>query len=276
MSNGNFNSSRWRALIRESETGIEKYLVPEINIDLASFIRSVTFRAFLVVFLSVDPDTLTFANVRRVTGALSDFYDDKEGKSTLPTDVKSILYQWLPERRFPSSLDRILPVYEALWRIIAMIVMTCEEDETKALRWVMLDFRDNPRDQQYRASFGNDGKSVSAITDDVVSRLIPIARPQHVVASNWPWSCIQNASDSGSNSTPPTVQEALKFAALLASRVIGRVGVHYGISSNGVTGSQAPPWDQRKIFRVNRSVPGHVAINLVEMLPHASTSRQLY
>ncbi|KAG8217087.1 hypothetical protein J3R82DRAFT_5114 [Butyriboletus roseoflavus] len=273
MSNRDFGSSRWKALIRESEAGIERYLVPEINIDLASFIRSITFRAFLVVFMNVDPDTLTFANVQRVTGVLSDFYDDKEGERTLPTDVRSILDQWLPQKRFPSSLDRILPAYEALWRIVAMIVVTCEEDETKALRWVMLDFRDNPRDQQYRASIGS-GESVSAITDDVVSRLIPIARPQHATASNWPLSCIQNAS--GSNSTPPTVQEALKFAALLASGVIGRVGVHYGISGNGVANSQASPWDRRKIFRVNRSVPGHVAIHILDILPHAGTSRQIY
>ncbi|KAH0830156.1 hypothetical protein J3R83DRAFT_1504 [Lanmaoa asiatica] len=293
-------NERWKALIRESEATMEKYLVPEINSDLASFIRCITFRVFLVVFLRVDPDTLAFTNVQRVTEALLDFYDDRQGKSTLPLVVESILYQWLPREQFPTSLDRILPAYEALWRIIATIVVTCQEDsdEKKTRRWMMLDFRDNPRDRQYRASFGGDGKSVSTITNDAVGCLIPIARPLQATTSNWPLSCIpvvpitrsQQAitSDwllsciqyaSGGSSTaedPPTVQEALKFAALLASKVIGRIGVHYGISHDGVTVSQASPWDRRKIFGVNRVRPAHIAINAVDMAPHASTSKQLY
>lgn len=247
--------------------------------DLASLIRCITFRVFLVVFLGVDPDTLdtlAFPNVRRVTEALSDFYDDAQGQSTLPPEVQSILYGWLPHRQFPSSLDRILPAYEALWKIIATIVVTCEDDETKALRWVMLDFRDNPRDRQYRASFGSGSKSVSAITDDVVGRITPIARPQHATTSTWPLSCIQYASASSSMpGYPPTVQEALKFAALLASMVVGRVGVHYVISGDGITGGRPSPWDQRKIIGVNRA-PGHIAINVVEMRPNASASRQVY
>jgi len=264
-------------LIRESEAAIEKYLVPEIDIDLASFIRCITFHVFSAVFLGVDPDRLTVSNVQLVTGALSDFYGDGEGTSTLPFEIQSILYQWLPGEQFPSSLDRILPAYEALWRIVATIVVTCEDDETRSLRWVMLDFRDNPRDRQYRAAFGRDGKSVSAITDEAVSRIPPIARSQHATTSTWPLNCIQYASESASISTagyPPTVQEALKFAALLAAMAIGRVGVHYKIS-DGIAGSRASPWDQRKIFGVHRT-PGHLAINVVEMRPHASTCRQDY
>lgn len=236
--------------------------------------RCITFRVFSVVFLDVDPDTLAFENVQRVTGALADFYDDGEGKSSLPPEVKSILYQWLPRERFPSSLDRILPAYEALWRIATTIVMDCEEDGTKALRWVMLDFRDNPRDRQYRASFGREGNSASAITDKIVGRLIPIARPQQVTTSNWPLSCIQNAFRG--SSTAPTVDEALKFAALLASRVIGRIGVHYEISGGCATDSQASPWHGRKISGVNRPVPGHITINVVERALHPSPSNSVY
>jgi hypothetical protein len=235
---------------------------------------------FLVVFLGVDPDTLdalAVSNVQRVTGALSDFYDDGQGEtreSTLPPEVQSVLYRLLPREQFPFSLDRILPAYEALWQIIATIVVTCEDDETKALRWVMLDFRDNPRDRQYRASFGSGSKSASAITDDVVGRITPIAPPQHATTSTWPLSCIQYASSSSSTlGSPPTVQEALKFAALLASMVIGRVGVHYVISGDGVTGGRAS--HGRKIIGVNRAT-GHIAINVVDKRPHANPSRQVY
>ncbi|KAI9570738.1 hypothetical protein HD554DRAFT_1987700, partial [Boletus coccyginus] len=170
------DSSRWKALIRESEAAIEKYLFREIDIDLASFVRCITFRVFSVVFLGADPGRLGFSDVQLVTAALSDFYGDGEGKSTLPFEIQNFLQQWLPRQQFPSSLDRILPAYEALWRIVATIVVICEEDETRSLRWVMLDFRDNPRDRQYRTAFGRDGKSVSAITDEAVSRITPVAR----------------------------------------------------------------------------------------------------
>lgn len=235
---------------------------------------------FLVVFLGVDPNPLVFTKVHRVTGAISEFYNDRQGKSTLPLDVQNTLYEWLPRERFPSSLVRIFPAYEALWRIIATIIVTCEDDETKSSRWVMLDFRDNPQDRQYTSSIGSDGRSVSVITDDVVGRLTPIERPQHhATSSNWPLGCIQNAASGLSMAVhPPTVQEALKFGALLAATVIGRVGVHYGISGpggDGVAGSQASPWDRRKIFGVN-NVPAHLTINVVEMLPRASTSRQAH
>ena len=226
----------------------------------------------------MDPDTLAFPNVQRVTSALSEFYNDGQGESTLPIQVQNILYKWLPRKQFPSSLDRILPAYEALWQIIATIVVTCEDDETKALRWVMLDFRDNPRDRQYRASFGSGSKSVSDITDDAFGRIQPIACPQHATTSTWPLSCIQYAS--ASSSTPgyqPTVKEALKFAALLASMVIGRVGVHYVISGGGATGGRTSPWDQRKISGVNRTPPGHVVINVeMPVRHHAGSSKQVY
>lgn len=266
-------------LLSESESTIEKYLLPEINIDLATLIRCVTFRVFLVVFLRVNPNPLEFVKVQRVTGAISEFYDDGQGNSTLPLDVQRMLYEWLPRRRFPSSLDRILPAYEALWRIIATIVVTCEDDDTRSLRWMILDFRDNPRDRQYSASTGNDGRSVSDITDDAVGRLTPIARPQsHATSPDWQLSCIQHAISSRSTSGHPTVSEGLKFGALLASKVIGRVGVHYGISGRGTTdvaSSQASPWEQRRIFGIH-NVPHHLTVSVLEMFPHASTSRQAH
>lgn len=269
-------------LTRESEAAIEEYLLPNIDMDLASFVRCTTFRVFSVVFLGVDPGTLAFPTLQLVTGAVSDFYDDGQGKSTLPLEVQNILCEWLP-CEFPFALDHILPAYEALWRIIATTMVTCEDDETKVLRWVMLDFRDNPRDRQYRVCFGNVGESVSAIMDDAVKRITPIARPQHATTSTWPLSCIQYASPQGSSMVghPPTIQEALKFAALLASKIIGRIGVHYGISGERVMGCHAAPWEQRKIFGVNRvqaqaQAPGHVAIDVVDIpRPHcnAHTSR---
>lgn len=230
---------------------------------------------FSVVFLNLDPRRLEFSRVERVTGAISEFYNDGQGKSALPSDVQNTLNEWLPPRSFPFSMERILPAYEALWRIVATIVVNCEDDETRSLRWVMLDFRDNPRDRQYSASFGSDGRSVASITDDVVGRLMPIARPQqHATSSNWPLSCIQYATGHSMAGNAPTVQEALKCAALLAAEVAGRVGVHYAISgqSDSVMGSQASPWDRRRIFGVN-SVPDHHGnINVVEKFPHAGSS----
>ncbi|KAF8129276.1 hypothetical protein EV363DRAFT_1338445 [Boletus edulis] len=246
-----------------------------MNLDI--FIRCITFRVFLVVFLGVDPNTLVFGRLERVTTALSYFYDDAQGRNALPLDVQGILNEWLPRERFPSSLDRILPAYEALWRIVATLVVMCEDDQTRDLRWVMLDFRDNPWDRQYRSSFRADGKSVATITDEVVGHVTPIARSQHAATSTWPLSCIQYASASGlmvGNS--PTVQEGLKFAALLASKVLGRIGLHFGISGDSNTpGSQASPWEQRKIFEINRS-SSHLSVNVVESRSHASTSRQVH
>ena len=240
--------------------------------DLASFIRCITFRVFSVVFLDADLNTLTFPKLQLVTAGLTDFYDDGRGKGTLAPEVQSILYEWLPRERFPDSLDRILPAYEALWRIVATLVVTCEDDEAGSMRWVMLDFRDNPRDRQYEAHFRDDEKSVSAITDAVVGRITPIARPPpgHATTSTWPLSCIQYAFATGSLAgSPPTRQEALKFAALLASMVIGQIGVHYGISGEVLLmGSQGSPWVQRKIFGINRSTI------TPEIRPHTSSSKQ--
>ncbi|KAG6375811.1 hypothetical protein JVT61DRAFT_2668 [Boletus reticuloceps] len=192
-------NDRWKALIGESETAIKQYLVPRIHMNLDIFIRCITFRVFLVVFLGVDPNTLVFGRLEQVTTALSYFYGDAQGRNALPPDVQGILNEWLPREQFPSSLDRILPAYEALWRIVATLVVMCEDDQTKDLRWMMLDFRDNPWDRQYRSSFRADGKSVAAITDEVVGRVTPIARSQHAATSTWPLSCIQYASASGPN-----------------------------------------------------------------------------
>ncbi|KAG9318068.1 hypothetical protein JVU11DRAFT_132 [Chiua virens] len=205
--------TRWNALIKESEATIGKYLVPDINVNLGEFLRCAAFRVFLVVFLGVDPDTLAYANVQLVTGAIAEYYKDREGKSALAPDVQSIFNEWLSPERFPSSLDNIIPAYEALWRIAATIVVKCEEDETKVSRWIMLDFRDNPRDRQYTASFGH-GKSASAITEDAFGRLTPIVRPLYATAQNWPLDCIQYAATSEDS---PTVQEALKFAGIVGS-----------------------------------------------------------
>lgn len=278
MSNLAMPSSRWKALLRESEATIERYLSFSIDIELATFIRCVTFRVFLTVFLGVDLEAgnpVMFARLKEITDAISEFHDDSQGRSTLHPAVKGILDTWLP----PDYLDRILPAYEALWRTIATIVVTCEDDESRSLRWVMLDFRDNPRDRQYSAAFGSDGKGASVITDDAVGRLTPIiARPQYqATGSNWPLSCIQNATWSDWEGVqPPTVREALKFAALLASTVIGRVGVHYGISGpvdGGAGVSQGSPWNQRRIFKINHT-PGYHTINVER--PHAGTSKQAH
>ena len=271
--------SRWKALISESEAAIGQCLVPKINMDLAPFIRCITFRVFLVVFLGVDAATLAPPDVLRVTGALTNFYNDEEAKSTIPPEVQRILYEWLPSEHFPFSLDRILPAYEALWRIIATLVVTCKDDETNDLRWVMLDFRDNPRDRQYTASFRTDRKSVSDITEGV-ARITPIARStQHASTSTWPLSCIQYASPKSCGAGyAPTVQEGLKFAALLASKIIGRIGVHYGITGIGTTGSHASPWDQRKIYEQEvRSPLGQVPINAAEICrSHSNSSNQTH
>jgi len=88
-------------------------------------------------------------------------------------------------------------------------------------------------------------------------------------------SCIRCAFTGDSEPTTagpersdtPTVLEALKFAALLASMVIGRVGVRYEISpSEGVTGDyQVPPWNRRRLRG-----PG------VREPPYASGSRQAH
>lgn len=311
---------RWKALISESTAAIEQHLRPEIDVELASFIRCITFRVFLVVFLNVNPHQIDTNDVLRVTASLSDFYDDRNAgpggrrpgtgggqtrtrsNSKLPEDVQNILRPWLSRTgagvratsgRRPSSqsnLDRALPAYEALWRIIATIVVTCEDDESRALRWVMLDFRDNPWDRQYGVSFGG-GKSASTITDDVVGHLGPIThlkqpQPTIPIPSSEPSSslmnCIHCAFTGGSASEPamasssspehsdtPTVLEALKFAALLASMVIGRVGIKYEISpSEGVrAGDQAPgpPWDRRKLRGPLAGLP-----------PYASGSRQAH
>ncbi|KAF9239150.1 hypothetical protein BU15DRAFT_74842 [Melanogaster broomeanus] len=205
-------AARWTALISESNLAVKQFLAAEI--DFSTFIRCVTFRVFLVVFLRLGPDLLTSEEVQRVTEALNEFYEGST--NVLPSEIQSILEQWLPPNGFPDPLDRILPAYEALWRIVASTVIFCEDDESR--RGVILDFRDNPRDRQYKASYKSDELSVSEMIDEVVRHPSPIARMPST-APKRPFGCILHTLSHMTAEHLPAPQEALKAAALVASKV---------------------------------------------------------
>ncbi|KAF8839848.1 hypothetical protein BDN67DRAFT_969372 [Paxillus ammoniavirescens] len=235
--------NRREALIRGSESAIAQFLTPEI--DFASFIRCISFRLFLVVFLGIDASSLTSdpKNVRLVTQALYEFYEDAEAKSALPAEMQNILERWLPASQFPDLLGRILPAYETLWRIVAATVIHCEEDGSRDCRGVMLDFRDNPKDLQYTSSYG-DGESASAIIEHVVKNLPPVARTRPPTTSKSPIT----------TGNLPASREASKTAALVASQVIDRVaGVRHRL--RGESGHEGYPWDGREIVTVNVVLP---------------------
>ncbi|KAF9228840.1 hypothetical protein BS17DRAFT_213031 [Gyrodon lividus] len=242
-------ANRREALMHASDPTIEQFLVPRI--DFATFIRCVSFRIFLVVFLKLDGDVLTSEDVQGVTEALYEFYEDAEATSTLPSEMQNILERWIPTDRFPDPLDRILPAYEALWRIIAATVVHCEDDEDRVLRGVMLDFRDNPRDRQYKTPYyGSEDRSVSTIIEEVVGQLPPIARTSRPITWKWPFGCILLTLSHLTAKNLPAPQEALKLAALMASKVIGQVvGVKYRLS--GASNHQGHPWDGREISQVD-------------------------
>ncbi|KIJ17029.1 hypothetical protein PAXINDRAFT_98118 [Paxillus involutus ATCC 200175] len=237
--------NRRQALIRGSEPAITQFLTPEI--DFASFIRCISFRLFLVVFLGLDELDASFTsdseNVRLVTQALYEFYEDAEAKSTLPAEMQNLLERWLPASQFPDLLGRILPAYEALWRIVAATVVHCEEDGSHDCRGVMLDFRDNPKDLQYTSSYG-DGESASAIIEHVVKNLPPVARTRPPTTSKSPIT----------TENLPASPEASKAAALVASQVIDRVpGVRHRLAGGSV--HEGYPWDGREMVTVNVVLP---------------------
>ncbi|KIK96672.1 hypothetical protein PAXRUDRAFT_32237 [Paxillus rubicundulus Ve08.2h10] len=231
--------NRRKAFIRESEPAIAQYLTP--GIDFASFIRCISFRLFLVVFLELNASLLTSdpENVRLVTQALYEFYEDAEAKSTLPAEMLNILERWLPASQFSNLLDHILPTYETLWRIVAATVVHCEDDGNRDCRGVMLDFRDNPKDIQYTSSYRDGDWSASAIINRVVESLPPVARTKSPTTSKSPFT--------GGNL--PTQDETLKAAALVASQVIGQVTGR--LSKGSGPSHDGYPWDGREMVMMN-------------------------
>ena len=270
----------WRRLIAVTEQGIGHFL-PAASCDFATFIRCVTFHAWVVGVL--DPDAPqdavlrgTDLSVEQVTNILFEFSENGSMGAT-PAHLHSVLKGWILCNRGANDnpVNLVFPVYEKLWRLVAAIVI-CGQRFPIADN-PLLDFCDNPTERQFKAS------SAANIINEVLRMHPPvpeISRPHGLPI----WKTLQmrrvqivdikaaqefneegerledpqefNPERWQSGPKPaifafgdgplrcPAESFAPAFAALIASKVMDRVdGVGHKLVQSGNTGSTTYCWE---------------------------------
>jgi len=156
----------------------------EANIGFDTYVQSVTLRVILVAVLDVgvDAETLASGDVQAVSALITDLWN----LSKKPEFTTSILLQHLnirlrrlipDENQFPNPLDYVIPTWETLWRVVAIIIAHVHDNSEG--RFAFADLYDHPTVEQFRArKMGGSGPSAEEWVKEAM-RLYPPVRHIH-------------------------------------------------------------------------------------------------
>ncbi|KAI6046721.1 hypothetical protein EDC04DRAFT_2557579 [Pisolithus marmoratus] len=175
----------WRRLVEVVGHSVFQF-VPVASCDFATFIRCVTFHAWVVGVLNQsDPHNRELQQVdltvEELTNAFFEF--SEHGQTNVsPTQIHNTVGQWVAGREDDPDyrpINWVFPLYDKLWRLVAATVICAQC--YPVLRNPLLDFCENPTRRQFNMSMGGLGDPSAADVIKEVLRLYPpieqISRP---------------------------------------------------------------------------------------------------
>jgi hypothetical protein len=142
--------------------------------DFAACTQMITLHTILDL-LDADIHILTARDLHVVAFGINALWDQSKTGDPNPailTTINAHLARWLPDTPFNTPLDIIIPMWETLWRVVAITLAYIHEDSAKVAAFAEL-FEDPVQDVFSRPhSVGEGGASLEAIILEVL-RLHP-------------------------------------------------------------------------------------------------------
>ena len=185
-------SHTWRALAISGEATAHRFLPADHSaVDFSTLIQCVTFSVVLSTLFHTDLDKLRYEDVVHVTNIINQRWKDSKIKDAdaMRRDQGSLrsllahIEDWIVDQdRYPNPLNFILPAYETLWRVVAVVVAYVYRCRDNTLHDAVVAFGGDPTEERFVA-FGGDGwqPSMQAIILEVL-RLHPPTR--HIVRAS--------------------------------------------------------------------------------------------
>ncbi|KAG9313793.1 hypothetical protein JVU11DRAFT_6153 [Chiua virens] len=151
----------WRAVAQNTESAAHHFLPSHHSkvVGFAALIQSITFRVILVALFDTDPEALVYDDVACVTDIINQRWKDSKIKDAAAMakddslqQMMKLIDRWIVDRdRYPNPIDFILPAYETLWRVVAVLVgyVYHYHSNTITLHDTVMEFGRDPTEEQF-------------------------------------------------------------------------------------------------------------------------------